>query len=243
MGQYTDGKVPRRVLVLGASGIIGSSCARRLAARGHHITVHGGHDQGRLDAVATSCREAGAAGVSSFLLDLGDLNTVFESPVLPRDVDILVHAWGPWLHSGLETTSPDDWEWLTRTNLALPGALVSTFGPLMAERRWGRIVLFGAATSDRIQSYRTIAAWAAAKTALGVVAKSAAREWGERGVTCNVVCPGYVSLGAQGGTGMPALPAGRTFQEPEELATVVDFLCDEGNSPMNGAILSCGKGL
>jgi 3-oxoacyl-[acyl-carrier protein] reductase len=62
----------------------------------------------------------------------------------------------------------------------------------MIENGWGRILLFGGTGTAAIKGYRTTAAYSAAKTALGSLAKSVALEAGSRGVSCNVVCPGFV---------------------------------------------------
>jgi len=60
----------------------------------------------------------------------------------------------------------------------------------MIERNWGRILLFGGTNTDTIRGFITTTAYSAAKTALGVIAKSVAKSAGSRGVTCNVLCPG-----------------------------------------------------
>jgi NAD(P)-dependent dehydrogenase (short-subunit alcohol dehydrogenase family) len=60
----------------------------------------------------------------------------------------------------------------------------------MIAKKWGRILLFGGTNTDTIRGFSTTSAYSAAKTALGVVAKSVALTAGPHGVTCNVVCPG-----------------------------------------------------
>jgi NAD(P)-dependent dehydrogenase (short-subunit alcohol dehydrogenase family) len=60
----------------------------------------------------------------------------------------------------------------------------------MIQRSWGRILLFGGTNTDTVRGYVTSSAYSAAKTALAVVAKSAARLGAGKGVTCNLLCPG-----------------------------------------------------
>jgi NAD(P)-dependent dehydrogenase (short-subunit alcohol dehydrogenase family) len=63
----------------------------------------------------------------------------------------------------------------------------------MFERGWGRILLFGSTNTASVRGFTTSAPYSAAKTALGVLAKSVAKNAAAAGaseVTCNVVCPG-----------------------------------------------------
>lgn len=244
MGQAGMDGCTKQVFIVGATGPLGSAVARAFAARGQRLVLHAGHNAPALEELASSCRLGGASEVISLVLPCASVADFVESPLLPESPDILVLAWGPWKQASLEDSSTSLWEEMALYNLALPGAMVSRYGPRMARSGWGRLVLFGSSSSDRIQSYRTIAAYAAAKTGLGVLAKSAAREWGGRGVTCNVVCPGYVSLGSG-----PEIPShhqkvrGEGLQDPESVARLVIFFCESVNSAINGAILSCGEGI
>jgi NAD(P)-dependent dehydrogenase (short-subunit alcohol dehydrogenase family) len=109
-------------------------------------------------------------------------------PSLGR-IDILAVALGPFLRASLAETGAADWERLALLDLALPGALASALLPAMAARGWGRILLFGGTRTDGIRAYSSNAAYAAAKTGLGVLAKSLAVEGAPAGVGCVLVCP------------------------------------------------------
>lgn len=159
-------------------------------------------------------------------------------------IDILVCAFGPFLRGPLETQTAGDWSRVTGLNLALPGALVSTCIGSMLERSWGRILLFGGTGTDAIRGFSTTAAYAAAKTGLGSLAKSVARVGGERNVTCNVLCPGFVDteyVDEQERSWMlKRAGAARVLDSAEIAQTAYELLA---NSALNGAIIAVDAGL
>jgi 3-oxoacyl-[acyl-carrier protein] reductase len=179
----------KKALVIGGTGGIGKAVALGLAERGAEVTVHGGSSQDRLDDTLRAIKEIGGKS-SGFLLSIngpeaaGDVLSHLPAP------DILVCAWGPFKQGNLEALDREFWQTMVEDNLIFPGILVSKVISGMIERNWGRILLFGGTNTDTIRGYTTSAAYSAAKTALGVLAKSAAKSAGSRNVTCNVVCPG-----------------------------------------------------
>jgi NAD(P)-dependent dehydrogenase (short-subunit alcohol dehydrogenase family) len=87
-------------------------------------------------------------------------------------------------------TEPWSWRFLVENNLLFPGLMVSSVLSSMIKRGWGRILLFGGTKTDQIRGFSLTAAYGIAKTALGTLAKSAAKCAGNAGITCNVICPG-----------------------------------------------------
>jgi NAD(P)-dependent dehydrogenase (short-subunit alcohol dehydrogenase family) len=83
------------------------------------------------------------------------------------------------------------WRFLTETNLIFPGIMVSSVLNGMMERGWGRILLFGGTRTTEITGFTSTASYSAAKTALGTLAKSAAKAAAGKNITCNVICPGF----------------------------------------------------
>lgn len=230
----------RTVFIVGATGTIGRQLSLAYAQGGYSLVLHGGHDEAALERLVLACSDAGASQVYGWVEEIRGIGSFLGSSFLPVVVDILVACWGPWARASLGTTTPQMWELMAMANLGLPGALVSRYAPEMAQRGFGRILLFGGSTSDRIQSYRTSGAYGAAKTGLGVIAKSAAREFGSHNVTCNVLCPGYHSQEVAVGTTDPE------EKSVESLKTLVDlslFCSQEVNMALNGAIMNCGSGL
>lgn len=192
----------RRALVVGGSGGIGAAFSAALAARGAEVVIHGGASQERLEAAIASSRSGAAAwaeagrgpvaDISGFLLPLESPRDLVERlPSLGR-IDLLVCSFGPFVRKPLHETSAAEWERLALLDLALPGALASALVGPMADRGWGRFLFLGGTRTDAIRAYSMNAAYAAAKTGLGVLAKSLAAEYASRGIGAFVLCPGFV---------------------------------------------------
>ena len=161
-------------------------------------------------------------------------------------IDILVVAFGPFLRKSLAETAVSDWERLSLLDLALPGALSSALFPAMAERGWGRILLFGGTRTDGIRAYSSNAAYAAAKTGLAVLAKSLAVQGAPKGVGALFVCPGLVDTEYLGDEERETLrlraPAGRLLKPGEVAEPALDLLAAEPCAA-SGAVLCIDGGL
>ena len=181
----------RRALIVGGSGGIGRGLARALALRGAELFLLGGREAGRMESALAELRSLGA-GAEGRRIDLDGEIEIAE--FLPDDspFDIFAMAFGPFLQKALSETTAADWERMLRLNLLLPGALASALLPSMVSKRWGRMVFFGGTATDTIRGFRTNAAYAAAKTGLGVLAKSIALQHADDGIAAFVVCPGLV---------------------------------------------------
>jgi len=179
-----------RALVVGGTGGIGLATARALASDGASLIIHG-HVQERLESQAAALRNLGT-DVMTVCADLasGDPPAVLLEHA--RAADLLVMAYGPFVNKSLAETTTADWRLIAMGGLALPGIVATAAAQGMASRGFGRILLFGGTRTDAIRGFKTNAAYAAAKTGLGVLAKSIAVEFGGAGVSCAVVCPGFV---------------------------------------------------
>jgi 3-oxoacyl-[acyl-carrier protein] reductase len=138
--------------------------------------------------------------------------------------------------------------------------LMRAFAPGMAERGWGRIVNVSSSAGKRPSL--TNAAYSVTKAAQLSLSRVFADTWADRGVLVNAVAPGAVAsslwvgeggladqvASTRGGTRADALeaqagkiPLGR-FGEPEEIASVIAFLCSERASDVLGASWSVDGG-
>jgi len=239
----------RRALVVGGSGGIGAALCRELARHGASLVVHGGSSAGRLEGLIDGLKRSGAEA-KGFLMELegkqGSIGRLVQAlPSLGR-IDILVLAFGPFLRASVARTSAEDWERLSLLDLALPGALSSALLPGMAERGWGRILLFGGTRTDSIRAYSSNAAYAAVKTGLGVLAKSLAVEGASRGVSCVLVCPGLVDteyLTEADRVEYRARAPGGLLLSPEDLARASVQLIAADPCAASGAIVNLDGGL
>jgi NAD(P)-dependent dehydrogenase (short-subunit alcohol dehydrogenase family) len=183
----------RRALVIGGSGGIGRAVAAGLIKQGAAVTITGGSSRERLDAALAELQAGGP--VSGFLCRIGGPDGIpverAARLMLEQEPDILVCAWGPFQKDPIQDTGAEKWRFLTECNLIFPEILISSVLGGMFIRGWGRILLFGGTGTAGIRGYTTTAAYSAAKTALGVVVKSAARAVIGTGITCNMICPGF----------------------------------------------------
>jgi NAD(P)-dependent dehydrogenase (short-subunit alcohol dehydrogenase family) len=233
----------RKALVIGGSGGIGSAVAVRLGALGARVIVHGGSSRERLDRTLSLIREAGGRG-EGFLCPAdtpGAAERILAQAPAP---DILVCAWGPFKRASLEELSPEDWHYLTQNNLVFPGILVSLVLCDMINSGWGRILLFGGTNTDTIRGFFSTAAYSAAKTALGVLAKSVAKSAGSHGISCNVLCPGLTDTEYTDKTVEPyiqsRIPGGKALS-PAEIAYIAVNILE--NPQVNGAIIPVDRGV
>jgi 3-oxoacyl-[acyl-carrier protein] reductase len=233
----------RKALVIGGSGGIGREMALALAERGARLAVHGGNSRERLEGTLGVIRALG--GEAEGFLCPADVPGAAER-IMARapDPDILVCAWGPFKRGALETLDVHFWETMVFCNLAFPGAIVSLALCGMMKRGWGRILLFGGTNTDTIRGFTSTAAYSAAKTALGVIAKSAAKTAGKRGVTCNVICPGltdteYLDEEARA-YNRERSPLGKALS-PAEIALGALGILE--NPAINGAVVPVDQGL
>ena len=233
----------KKALIVGGTGGIGKALALNLAERGAELTVHGGSSQKRLDDTLAAIRGNGGKA-DGFLLEINSpaaAEELFDNSPPP---DILVCAWGPFRQGNLEALDREFWQKMADFNLVFPGILVSLALRGMIERNWGRILLFGGTNTDTIRGFTTSTAYSAAKTALGVLAKSVAKSAGKHGVTCNVICPGLTdteytpeklkSYNREKSPGGQAIKA-------EQIAFAAMAALE--NECLNGAVISADQGV
>lgn len=231
---------------MGGSGGIGAAVAESLASLGASLIIHGGSSREGLDASLARALRAGSPSVEGFLLPLTrPLDLVGKLPGLGT-IDILACAFGPFVQASIHETSPEDWERLALLDLALPGALASALLPGMLKRSWGRFLFFGGTRTDAIRAYSANAAYASAKTGLGVLVKSLAAEYSGQGIGAFLLCPGlveteYLPPGLKASLKAKA-PGGRLL-DPEDLARFGAGLVAADPPIASGAIVNLDAGL
>jgi NAD(P)-dependent dehydrogenase (short-subunit alcohol dehydrogenase family) len=242
----------RSALIIGGSGGIGKAVTLVLAKTGAQLYIHGGHSQTRLESTLQEVQQIQMTmGLSLeqqqhriLLHPITGTESIPTFLEFAPEVDILVFAHGPFIRKGLSQMTPEDWEYLTIMNLAFPGALVSAYLEPMLRQKWGRILLFGGTNTDSIRGFTTTTAYSAAKTGLGVLAKSVARIGGPANVTCNVICPGmteteYLDEEARR-YALGKAPGGILLQCEDIAETALAIL----QTPhQNGTIIALDKGL
>ena len=232
------------VLVLGATGGIGSALARRLAAKGVPLVL-AGRDAARLDALAAE------TGGKAHVLDARQPAEVDAAAAMAVRIhgrlDGLANCVGSILLKPAHMTSEEEWDAVIATNLRSAFASVRAAARSMPEG--GSVVLVSSAAARLgLANHEAIAA---AKAGIIGLTLSAAATYAARGLRVNAVAPGLVRtpMTARITGNEPALKSSVAMHalgrigEPEEVASAIAWLLDAEQSWVSGQVLGVDGGL
>ena len=240
------GLTGRTALVIGASRGIGAAVARALADEGMHVALVG-RSETALAAVATTL------GVPHLTIAAdvrdpavwADLKTRVEAELGP--VEVLIANAGITRDLLLMRMSDGDFTDVIDTNLSGAFRVVRRASQGMIKARFGRIILVSSVVG--LLGSAGQVNYSASKSGLVGLARSVTRELGSRGITANVVAPGFietdmtVSLGEdQQKAYLKQIPAAR-FASAQEVARVILWLAGDDAGYISGAVIPVDGGL
>ncbi len=229
----------RSVLITGGNRGIGFAMAEHFLSLGDKVAVTSRSGSGGPD---------GALTVKADVTDAASMDAAFaEAEAAHGPIEVLVANAGITDDQLLLRMSDDAFEKVIDTNLTGAFRAVKRVSKSMMRLKKGRIVLISSVVG--LFGSPGQVNYAASKAGLVGIARSITRELGSRGITANVVAPGYIDtemtqqlsydLKAQY---QKSIPAGR-FASAEEVARVVSFLASDDAAYISGAVIPVDGGL
>jgi acetoacetyl-CoA reductase len=235
----------RVALVTGGTRGIGAAISKGLKEAGYKVAAnYGGNDE-----AAQAFKDE--TGIPVFKFDVGDA-AACEAGIRAAEaelgpIDILVNNAGITRDGMFHKMTFDQWQAVIRTNL---DSMFTCTRPLidgMRSRGFGRIILISSINGQKGQMGQTN--YSAAKAGVIGFAKALAQENANKGVTVNVIAPGYIATEMVKAIApevlkakiLPHIPVGR-LGEAEEIARAVEFLAGEQAGFITGSTLTINGG-
>ena len=233
----------KTALVTGASRGIGNAIALELKQKGYSV-------------IGTATSQTGVEsllekGIEAYILDLNSKDSIDQFWSLleenNKSISVLINNAGITRDNIVLRMSDEEWSDIMNVHLYGTFQLCKRSLKMMLKNKWGRIINISSASAsigNRGQSN-----YAAAKAGVEAFTKSLAKEVGKRDITINSVAPGFISTdmteqneGVNSEYVVKEIPLGR-FGEPNEVASLVGFLCSEDASYITGQTVHINGGL
>ncbi len=228
----------RTVLITGGNRGIGHAIAEAFLAAGHRVAVTARSGEGPKGSLTVTADVTDGDSLDRAISDveekLGPIEVLVANAGITRDMLLM-------------RMSDEDFETVIDTNLTGSFRLVKRGITSMIKQRFGRVIfissvvgLFGSAGQVN---------YSASKSALVGFARSLTRELGGRGITANVIAPGFIETDMtaalpedQQAEYKKNIPAGR-FAQPSEVAAAVVWLASDDAAYISGAVIPVDGGL
>lgn len=229
---------PRTVLVTGGNRGIGFAIAQRMAEEGHRVAVTARSGEGPAGTLTVRAEMTDAASIDAAFTEieqqLGPVEVVVANAGITRDTLLL-------------RMSEEEFSEVIDTNLTGTFRVVKRAAKGLLKGRFGRVVLI----SSVVGLYGSPGQinYSSSKAALVGFARSLTRELGSRGITANVIAPGFVETDMtaalpeeQQQRYLESIPAGR-FGRVDEIAATAAWLAGDDAGYISGAVIPVDGGL
>lgn len=243
-----SGKV---AIITGSSKGIGLSIARGLAENGAKVVISS-RKQDAVDAIAKEFNEAGleAIGIACHIGEADQREALIAKTIDSYGrIDILVNnaAINPY-YGPLEASDEEIFDKIMNVNVKAPWILSNLAQPHMKAQGGGSII--NISSVEGVHPGFNLGLYSVTKSAMIMLSKNQAKEWGKHGIRSNAVCPGLVKTKLSealwsnekmvaGYTGIVPL---KRIAEPDELAGVVMLLASDAGSYMTGGVYTVDGG-
>lgn len=228
----------RTVLITGGNRGIGFSIAEKFLELGHRVAVtarSGEGPKGSLTVIAdVTDGDSLSTAIASVEEKLGPIEVIVANAGITKDMLLM-------------RMSDEDFESVIDTNLTGSFRLVKRGITSMIKQRFGRVIFISSVVG--LLGSAGQVNYSASKSALVGFARSLTRELASRGITANVVAPGFIETDMT--ASLPAeqqaeykrtIPAGR-FATPAEVASAVAWLASDDAAYISGAVIPVDGGL
>ena len=252
----------KTALITGSTSGIGAAYAAALAAEGANVMINGFGDAA---AIAEQCTALAASSGARAIHNGADLTIAEQVKAMAEacaaefgGVDILINNAGIQHVCPVDEFPVDKWRQMQAIMVDAPFLLIRSCLPYRKAKGWGRIISTASAHASVASPNKS--AYIAAKHGVLGLTRGVAMEVAEKGITVNVISPGYVwtplvenqipdTMRTRGMTReqvlndvlLAAIPQ-RKFVMPDQVAAMAVFLCTEGASAITGANLAVDGG-
>ncbi|HWB87178.1 MAG TPA: 3-oxoacyl-[acyl-carrier-protein] reductase [Bryobacteraceae bacterium] len=239
----------RVAFVTGASRGIGRASALALAGAGYDLVAAATAIETNgavMEELRTVC--PGALFLNLDLRDVDSIKSAFARALKEKNrIDVLVNNAGITRDGLSVRMKADDWNSVLQVNLSGAFLAIQQVLPGMMRNRWGRVINISSVVGQAGSAGQ--ANYAASKAGMIGMTKALAQEMGSRGITVNVVAPGYIETDMT--KDLPAelkqkilssIPLGR-IGSPEEVAGAVRFLAGDDAAYITGHVLAVNGGM
>jgi 3-oxoacyl-[acyl-carrier protein] reductase len=238
-----NGKV---VLITGATGGIGKSIARKMREKGAKLILSGT----RQDVLNNIVSEFGneAKGIITDLNDKDDIISLAdEAEKCFGQIDVLINNAGVTADNLFMRMKDEDWEKVININLTAAMRLTRQVIRGMIKKRFGRVIFISSVVGYTGNAGQTN--YSASKSALVGLTKSLALEVASRGITCNLIAPGFISTPMtdklsddQKNNIVKNIPVNRLGM-PDDISNACVYLASDEASFITGSTLHINGGM